>query len=354
VAVSEIIPTLTCSPANQTINVGNSANFSASGGTGTYSWTGGDNHQTGNGANFSTSFNSSGSRTVTVASGIQSATCSISVNQITPLLNCFPQNQNVNINDLVSFSATGGSGGYSWFTSGSADPNYGYGTTFGTRFSQSGYKTVTVNSNGYTAQCMVNVNQPYVPPYIPPYVPPQDFQITKNVLNRTLNQSIFVNRVNAQSQDLVEFEIRVPSRSGSYLVRDILPQGLSYVSGTTRVNLVQVQDGITSSGIYVNSSAFGAYQSIRFLATVDSNISSGELINQAFATINGVTRNAWAYVDIVPRGIVLGAASIVTGPETDSWLISLGFGFLTSLLLYYFVFRRRFGTRKNINTVNYL
>jgi len=356
VTINEVIPTLTCSPPTQTINSGDSATFSASGGTGSYLWTGGESPQTGTGSIFSSSFYGSGNRTVTVTSGSQSAFCSVYIQQTNYYsLSCSPQHQNVEIDQWVDFSATGGDGEYSWSASQSASPTHGNNSNFQTRFSQSGYKTVTVYSGGQSAQCRVSIDEPYVPPY-----QNQDFQVTKNVLNRTLNQSVFVNRVNAQTEDVVEFEIRVSSDAYYYqnnqyynnqysiLVRDMLPYGLTYIPGTTQVNSVQAQDGITTSGIYINSSTSGASQYIRFLARVNGSVPSGTLTNQVSATMDGVTKNAWAYVDLVPRGVVLGAASIITGPEENSWLISIGLGFLTALLLFHFVFRRRFDSKKYI------
>ncbi|MFA6307202.1 MAG: hypothetical protein WC639_05350, partial [Patescibacteria group bacterium] len=123
-----VIPNLICSPATQTINSGNSANFSASGGTGTYSWTGGNNPQTGSGANFSSSFQGSGSRTVTVTSGDQSATCSVTVNEIIPNLICSSATQTINSGNSANFSASGGTGTYSW--TGGNNPQTGSGANF--------------------------------------------------------------------------------------------------------------------------------------------------------------------------------------------------------------------------------
>jgi uncharacterized repeat protein (TIGR01451 family) len=251
---------------------------------------------------------------------------------------CNPQNQNVNAGDWVNFYATGGSGNYYWSTSGDASPYSGNGSNFGTRFSQNGTKIVTVSaSGGGTAQCVVYVNN----------TQHSNFQITKNVLNRTLGQTVFVNNVEAQAGDTVEFEIRVQYGSYGYygnpqiLVRDSLPYGLSYVAGSTRVNGNYVADGITQSvnGIYLYG-AYGQEQVIRFLATVDKDRSSGTLTNQAFATINSDTRSAYASVNVRARGTVLGAADIPTGPE-DVLPLSLSLGFASALFAYYFLFRRK-------------
>lgn len=71
---------VSCSPNTQTVNTGGTASFSASGGTGTYSWSGGGSPATGNAATFSTVYSTAGSKTVTVSSGTQSASCLVTVN----------------------------------------------------------------------------------------------------------------------------------------------------------------------------------------------------------------------------------------------------------------------------------
>ncbi|MBI2096987.1 MAG: peptidoglycan-binding protein, partial [Candidatus Sungbacteria bacterium] len=77
--------TLTCSPASQTVQVNTRANFTAAGGTGSYSWLApGGNPSSGSGSAFSTSYASQGSYTVTVASGPQAAGCGVAVSQLPP------------------------------------------------------------------------------------------------------------------------------------------------------------------------------------------------------------------------------------------------------------------------------
>jgi len=75
------VPTLTCSPSNQTRDINQTANFSANGGTGSYSWsTSNSSNNSGSGKNFSTSYFTSGSKTVKVTSGSQTANCGVYVN----------------------------------------------------------------------------------------------------------------------------------------------------------------------------------------------------------------------------------------------------------------------------------
>lgn len=78
---------LVCDPSTQTVQVGNSANFSASGGVeaGTYQWTapGGDPVDA-TGPTFSTRYSSSGPRTVTVRRDPDTATCNVNVTSQPP------------------------------------------------------------------------------------------------------------------------------------------------------------------------------------------------------------------------------------------------------------------------------
>ena len=101
-------PTLSCSPVNQTANVNQTVSFSATGGTGSYSWTTspyGSPFQ-GSGSNFSTSYGTSGSKTVTVTSGNQTANCYVSVNTpATPTLTITPSSNSVQVGQSVNFQA---------------------------------------------------------------------------------------------------------------------------------------------------------------------------------------------------------------------------------------------------------
>ena len=77
---SEPIPSLTCSPASQTVVLNKTVTIIASQGTSFYFWSApGGIPSTGFESSFSTSYNTTGSKTVTVTSGEQSATCNVDV-----------------------------------------------------------------------------------------------------------------------------------------------------------------------------------------------------------------------------------------------------------------------------------
>ena len=84
------------------------------------------------------------------------------------VLTCSPKNQTVGVNQTASFSATGGSGGYTWFAN-DAIPDNGSGSTFSAFYaSPDSGKTVRVYSNGVEAQCFVVItSQPTLTPSDP-------------------------------------------------------------------------------------------------------------------------------------------------------------------------------------------
>jgi hypothetical protein len=163
-------PQLSCKANPSSGQINDQISFTATGGTGTYSWTTtGGNPNSGNGSVFQTRYDSIGTKTATVTSGSQTATCPVTIFQPTiqqqpPV--CIPGSQTVNINQNANFNATGGNGSFSWSVTGGGSPGFGNSSNFTTKFATSGTKTVTVTSNGRTDQCIVIVNQVSVPPLV--------------------------------------------------------------------------------------------------------------------------------------------------------------------------------------------
>ena len=158
-----VIPpaTLICNPNNQTAAINQPANFSAIGGSGTYTWTApGSTRTSGSGANFSTSYNSSGNYSATVSDGSQTAVCGVLVPAVqTQQLQCVPPSQTANANSTVYFSAIGGNGQYIW-SAPNGSVTSGNGNTFTTAYNGNGgsYQTATVTSgDGQTASCNVTI-----------------------------------------------------------------------------------------------------------------------------------------------------------------------------------------------------
>lgn len=148
-----------CSPSSQDASVNEQVEFYANGGTGNYEWTARDgSRRSGFGSRFITSFDEPGRYTVRLESNGETDTCEVDIddnNDGAPF--CSPSVQNANVNDFVTFSASGGNGNYSWSTSADGSPSFGSGSSFGTRFVTPGNKFVIVSSNGRTSQCLVQI-----------------------------------------------------------------------------------------------------------------------------------------------------------------------------------------------------
>ena len=104
-------------------------------------------------------------------------------------LTCSPGFQQTNVNQLVTISATGGNGNYSWTTSPAGNPATGSRSSFSTRFNDFGFKTVTVFSAGQSVGCIVQVLHPATPT---PTVTPTPTPIAAICLPHF--QSVFVNQ----------------------------------------------------------------------------------------------------------------------------------------------------------------
>lgn len=74
-----------CNPGSQTIAIGGTANFTASGGNGSFTWSAPyGSPASGSGSSFAASYNASGFRQVTVTSGGQSAVCNVNISSAPP------------------------------------------------------------------------------------------------------------------------------------------------------------------------------------------------------------------------------------------------------------------------------
>ena len=146
VTIPPTILGLVCLPPTQNVNPGQLASLSASGGTGSYSWSApGGATTTGTGATFSTSYATAGTRTVQVTSGEQTVSCTVVLVTEPPLV-CAPPTQTVPIGvPTAPMTASGGTGTYSWSAPGGTTTT-GTAATFTTSYTTAGTKTVTVTS----------------------------------------------------------------------------------------------------------------------------------------------------------------------------------------------------------------
>ncbi len=161
-SLAQTVVPVTCTVATSSVSANQSVMLTASGGNGSYTWTG-SNLSISNptGSQFAVSYPTPGTYLVTVTSGGLSANCSVNVTAAisTGTLACAPVTQNVTLGQVASVSATGGNGVYTW-SSPDLNITNANGSGFSANFGSSGAKTLTVTSAGLTAMCAVNVIPP--------------------------------------------------------------------------------------------------------------------------------------------------------------------------------------------------
>jgi len=152
---------LSCTTNTPQVGINQTAVFTATGGTGSYSWSG-DNLNVANptGSQFSVSYPTVGTYIIHVMSGGQLAGCALTVTSSNSSssngLSCTPANQTIALGQTAYVSASGGTGTYAWSAPGLTITNP-YGTGFNANFATAGAKTISVTSGTSTAVCVVNV-----------------------------------------------------------------------------------------------------------------------------------------------------------------------------------------------------
>lgn len=168
-------------------------------------------------------------------------------------------------------------------------------------------------------------------------------QISQSASNRTLNQTVFANSVDADGLDIIEFQIRVRN-TGSGLttltVRDALPQELYYVQGSTTIGGSASGDGITGQGLSLPSINPGEEKVIDFRAVVFSGTAVGTVNSRAILIEpSGNQKSALLPVNIRHRGTVLGVSEIPTGPEDILPWVFLA-GLIGSVVIHVIIFKK--------------
>ncbi|MEK7601326.1 MAG: hypothetical protein AAB480_02240 [Patescibacteria group bacterium] len=167
---AQTVTPLTCSVANPTVSVNQSAVITAFGGNGIYQWSGTNLNITNSaGSQFAVSYPNPGVYTITVTSAGLNASCSFTVvAAVTGALTCSPASQNITLGQTATYAASGGNGTYTWSSPDLTITNAS-GSGFSASYASTGLKTLTVTSAGNTAACFTNVLPGAV--VIPPVVP---------------------------------------------------------------------------------------------------------------------------------------------------------------------------------------
>ncbi|MGC9602705.1 MAG: PKD domain-containing protein [Minisyncoccia bacterium] len=158
-SLAQTITPVACSVSASSVSTNQAAVFTATGGNGTYSWSGPNlNVTNASGSQFAVSYPNPGVYTITVTSAGQSASCNMTVVAVATsgALTCSPATQNVTLGQIAAFSATGGNGAYTWSSPDLTITNAN-GSGFSANYASTGLKTMTVTSDGATASCVTNV-----------------------------------------------------------------------------------------------------------------------------------------------------------------------------------------------------
>jgi len=394
------ISQLLCMPSSQSIQSGQFANFSASGGLDIYFWNApSGNPQFGFSRNFSTQLFTSQFeeiKTVTVESGNQVANCIVHVfgsNPVSnPALNISKTVRNVstnssevetvsaNIGDTVEFvirvSDFSDSNANNVRVSDTLPGGLRYvsgSTTLDDNFQSDGI----INGGIFIGTLASNQNRilrfhAIVENIGTTFLTNTSTASGDNVptVSDTANVSIFISGVQGQLSiqklgrnlsrgqtsertvvsvspgDTVEFVIRVQNNSGTVLnnviVNDILPGALSYIDNTTTINGVPTANGITTSGINIGSLSPGQESIIRFSVNVGTFDTGITIENTATAQVDN-TPLVSSRISLT-RGQVAGAVKVKTGTTNSLILAFLLSGLVTYGYMLYTrteVFRRR-------------
>lgn len=166
-------------------------------------------------------------------------------------------------------------------------------------FQYAGYVTVKVKAQ---------VNQPQEK---------TDIDLAKTVRNKTNSEKTWVETVNAKSGDTVQFQIHAKNTGSAgiqnLVIRDILPKGLNYVAGSTKLYNTSNPKGLKVSDNIIQNSGIniGSYQPngdafVRFDATVSAETDlpvCGEntLTNIAQASNQKIVKNDTASVKVTKK-----------------------------------------------------
>ena len=133
--------------------------------------------------------------------------------------------------------------------------------------------------------------------YVNQIIPPQgNLNLSKYVKNITAGQTSLNTYTNANLGDRLFFSIQLAAygqQLNNIRVWDVLPSGISYVSGTTRIDGAYATDFLFSGGLSLGSLYSGQSRNITFEATVNSNTYYNQtLTNYAYASADNASQQS--------------------------------------------------------------
>ena len=144
-----------------------------------------------------------------------------------------------------------------------------------------------------------------------------DIDLAKTVRNKTNGEKTWVETVNAKSGDTVQFQIHAKNTGSAgiqnLVIRDILPKGLNYVVGSTKLYNTSNPKGLKVSDNIIQNSGIniGSYQPngdafVRFDATISAEqdltvCGENTLTNIAQASNQKIVKNDTASVKVTKK-----------------------------------------------------
>jgi uncharacterized repeat protein (TIGR01451 family) len=231
---------------------------------------------------------------------------------------------------------------------GTLSPNRTYTVRFDATVNYSSTNTVT-NSSTFTADLFSNITQsttvylnggswtPYPTPTVYPY---SQLTLTQYGRNVTRGQSGEFTTVRARGNETLDLIVHIRNTSGSTLYNvtatDVLPEGFTYLPGTTAVNGYLVADGIAGSGLNIGSIAPYGETIVKLSVRVESGSvpTWGQVTtsNEVQVRADGLsTSSVLMTVYLGQWSAISGASGVKTGPA-DSLFLALAIASLVTAL----------------------
>ena len=200
----------------------------------------------------------------------------------------------------------------------------------------------TGNSIGTVSDtCKISVFKKEKTPII---VTTKELSFSKLVRNLSTGETGLRKTTSANPENIVEFSLQIANigteKITNIKIWDVLPDGLTYIDGTSFLDGKEIGDGIAGAagaGVLINQLLPGQTKTLTFQAQLTSseNFSVGTttLLNTAYVNADDISTISDTASIIISKGKVLGAATVQTGPA-ETFAISLIISFLLSLAIY--------------------
>ena len=209
----------------------------------------------------------------------------------------------------------------------------------GSKANSGSEQTSPANTTTYTITCLGN-NGGTVSDWVTLNVNDVTSQtLTLNKLGRNLSSgdNSYRDIIRVTAGDVIEFYLQVDNltsaQSLNTTIVDTLPAELSYRPGSTKVDNIAWQDGITSGGLNLGTLNSGAKKIITFQALANRSTSLFAVTN--IANVRSDNNNSVSDTATVTYSSVAGASIVATGPAETMLMIFGGTSSITAGAWYF-------------------